>query len=46
VRPGSQIFVPAKPEGRTGTNWDQIITRSTAVLSATATILIAVTQLR
>jgi polysaccharide biosynthesis/export protein len=46
VRPGSQIFVPAVPEGRRSLNWDQVITRSAALLSATATILIAVQQLR
>jgi polysaccharide biosynthesis/export protein len=46
VRPGSQIFVPAKPDNRVGPNWDQIITRTAALLSATATILIAVQQVR
>lgn len=46
IEPGSQIFVPAKPEQAQGPNWDQIVGRAAALLSATATILIAVTQLR
>lgn len=46
VRPGSQVFVPARPDGRSGPNWDAIITRSAALFTATATILLAVQQLR
>lgn len=46
IQPGSQVFVPAKPEGRTGLNWDQIAMRGAALLSAVATIAIAVAQLR
>jgi polysaccharide biosynthesis/export protein len=46
IQPGSRVFVPAKPESRTGPNWDQIITRTAALLSATATIFIAAQQLR
>jgi polysaccharide biosynthesis/export protein len=46
VRPGSQIFVPAVTEGRTGVNWDQIVGRATALLSTAATILILAQQLR
>jgi hypothetical protein len=41
VRAGSQIFVPQKPESARGTNWDQVITRVAALLTATATLLIA-----
>lgn len=46
VQPGSQIFVPPKPEGTGGTNWDQIVGRSAAVLSALATVMFAISQLR
>jgi polysaccharide biosynthesis/export protein len=46
VKPGSQIYVPARPEGLQGPNWDQIITRTAGLLSATITILLAVQQLR
>jgi polysaccharide biosynthesis/export protein len=46
VRPGSRIFVPAKPEGQPGTNWESVITRSIATLSGLATLLLAVQQLR
>ena len=45
VQPGSQIIVPVRPE-RQGTNWDQIFTRSTAILTAAATALLAISQLR
>lgn len=45
VRPGSTIFVPAKPETeRGGINWGAFITQTVGVLSATATVLIAVRQ--
>jgi polysaccharide biosynthesis/export protein len=46
VRPGSQIFVPAKPEGQYGTNWEQVITRSVTTLTGLATLLLAMQQLR
>jgi protein involved in polysaccharide export with SLBB domain len=46
VRPGSQIYVPARPEGHAGTNWDQIITRSVGMLTGLATLLLAVQGLR
>jgi polysaccharide biosynthesis/export protein len=46
VRPGSEIYVPAKPEGRIGTNWDQVMTRSLTALTGLATLLLAVQQLR
>jgi polysaccharide biosynthesis/export protein len=45
VEPGSQIFVPAKDEDA-GTNWDLILTRSVGIMSALATMAIAVSQLR
>jgi hypothetical protein len=41
IRPGSQIFVPQKPESAQETNWDQFIGRAAAVLTATATLLLA-----
>jgi protein involved in polysaccharide export with SLBB domain len=45
VRPGSTIFVPAKPENELGgINWGAIITQTVGVLSATATVLIAIRQ--
>jgi polysaccharide biosynthesis/export protein len=46
VRPGSEIYVPAKPESRIGTNWDMIMTRSLTALTGLATLLLAVQQLR
>jgi polysaccharide biosynthesis/export protein len=46
VRPGSQIFVPAKPEAQVGTNWDSIVSRSIAALTGIATLLLAVQQIR
>jgi hypothetical protein len=46
VQPGSQIFVPTKPEDRNGVNWDQIVGRGAALLSAAATIMFAISQLR
>jgi hypothetical protein len=46
VRPGSQIFVSAKPEGQYGTNWEQVVTRSVATLTGLAALLLAVQQLR
>jgi polysaccharide biosynthesis/export protein len=45
VDPGSQIFVPGKPEG-SSTNWDMIIGRSAAALGAVATLLIGLAQIR
>jgi hypothetical protein len=45
VEPGSQIFVPAKDENA-GPNWDLILTRSIGVMSALATVALAVSQLR
>lgn len=46
VRPGSQIFVPAKPEGRFGTNWEHVITRSVTRLTGPAILLLAVQPVR
>jgi polysaccharide biosynthesis/export protein len=46
VQPGAQIFVPAKPERDSGLNIDQIVARSAALVSAAATMLIALSQLR
>jgi polysaccharide biosynthesis/export protein len=45
VQPGSQIFVPRRPESA-GINWDQVLGRSAAILSAFATLLIAANQVR
>jgi protein involved in polysaccharide export with SLBB domain len=45
VQPGAQIFVPAKPEESDGINWDQVVGRGAALLSAVATILFAITQI-
>jgi polysaccharide biosynthesis/export protein len=44
VRPGSRIFVPVKPEGG-GTDWDRVLTRTLAVMSTLATVLIAVDRI-
>ena len=41
IEPGSTIFVPARVEG-VGTDWTAIITTSVSVVSALATLLIAV----
>jgi polysaccharide biosynthesis/export protein len=46
VRPGSEIFVPSKPEGHFGPNWDTIMARSLTALTGLATLLLAVQQLR
>jgi polysaccharide biosynthesis/export protein len=45
VEPGSQIFVPAKPEGA-GIDWGSVLTRGVGVMSALATVVLAVGQLR
>jgi protein involved in polysaccharide export with SLBB domain len=45
IEPGSEIFVPAQPEGRTGFNWDTFLTRALTILSTGATLIIAVSQL-
>jgi polysaccharide export outer membrane protein len=41
IRPGSQIFVPQKPESQPGVNLDLLVTRVAALLTAAATLLIA-----
>src|SRR5690606_13304895 len=46
IEPGSEIFVPAKPEGQSGFNWDTFLTRTLTVLSTSATLIIAISQLR
>jgi polysaccharide biosynthesis/export protein len=46
VEPGSQVFVPLKPENARGTNWDTIFTRTAGLLSAVATALIAYSYLK
>jgi hypothetical protein len=46
VQPGSQIFVPEKPEESRGTNWDVLFTRTAGLLSAVATALIAYSYLK
>lgn len=45
-KPGSTVFVPTKPEARTGPNWGAIISSSLAFVTSTATLLIAFRQLR
>lgn len=45
VGPGSTVFVPRKPEG-SGTNWDQIFTRSLSITTSLLTILVAVDRLK
>jgi protein involved in polysaccharide export with SLBB domain len=44
VRPGSVVFVPARPETGDGFNWDQALSRILAVGSTLATIFIAVNR--
>ena len=44
VEPGSTIYVPAKVSGA-GTDWTGVITASVSVVSALATILIAVNSI-
>ncbi len=44
VLPGSIITVPAKPADRTGTNWDQILSRTIAALSTVLTLVLVVQQ--
>lgn len=42
-QPGSTIFVPEKPPAaRAGFDWDRFLTRTLAVVSTTATLLIAI----
>jgi protein involved in polysaccharide export with SLBB domain len=45
IEPGSEIFVPAEPEGQTGFNWDTFLTRTLTILSTGATLIIAISQL-
>jgi protein involved in polysaccharide export with SLBB domain len=44
VRPGSTIFVPAKPEGDK-TDWGEIITRVVSLVSTAATLWIAIDRI-
>jgi polysaccharide biosynthesis/export protein len=45
VEPGSTIFVPAlTPSEMQGINWGQVITSTTAIMSAFATLYIAITR--
>jgi protein involved in polysaccharide export with SLBB domain len=44
VRPGSTIFVPAKPEGDK-TDWGEIITRAVGLVSTAATLWIAIDRI-
>ena len=45
--PGSTIFVPTRPENRSGgLDWDALLTRVVGMASATATVLIAVDRIR
>jgi hypothetical protein len=46
VRPGSELFVPSKPEGQFGPNRDQIVTRSLGAVTGLATSLLAIQELR
>jgi polysaccharide biosynthesis/export protein len=47
LRPGASVFVPEKPESeRAGRNWDAALSRTLAVLSTTATFIIAIQQLK
>ena len=46
VTPGSEVVVPERPAGVTGTNWADVISRATAVLGTVATLLIAFSQLK
>jgi len=46
IQPGSQIFVPAKPEQGSAIDWDRIFTRVTGLLGAAATILLVIRQTR
>jgi protein involved in polysaccharide export with SLBB domain len=44
IEPGSVVHVPAKAEAQ-GFNWDSFLTRTLAVMSTVATVILAVTQL-
>jgi protein involved in polysaccharide export with SLBB domain len=47
VKPGSVIYVPAKPAGAaTGTNWEGIIMRGLTITGSMLTVLIAIKQLQ
>ncbi|MGH7505568.1 MAG: SLBB domain-containing protein, partial [Longimicrobiales bacterium] len=46
VEPGSAIFVPAEPATEQGFDWDQFLSRTLAVMSTAATVIIAVSQIR
>jgi protein involved in polysaccharide export with SLBB domain len=45
IQPGSTVFVPAKPD-KGGTNWDQIVTRISALAGTVATLLIVYNQIK
>jgi polysaccharide biosynthesis/export protein len=45
IEPGSQIFVPARPADA-GINWDSVLTRTIGAMSALATVMLAINQLR
>lgn len=42
IRPGSTIFVPTRSASNRGIDWGTVLTRTTAILSTLATVLIAV----
>jgi protein involved in polysaccharide export with SLBB domain len=44
--PGSTVFVPAEPPSTGGFDWDGLLTRIVGLASATATVLIAVNQVK
>jgi protein involved in polysaccharide export with SLBB domain len=44
--PGATVFVPAEPPSTGGVNWDTVITRLVGIASATATVIIAVNQVK
>jgi protein involved in polysaccharide export with SLBB domain len=46
IRPGTTIFVPANPPNKTGFSWDTFLSRTLAVMSTMATVLIAVNQIK
>jgi polysaccharide biosynthesis/export protein len=44
--PGSTIFVPARPEGAGGINWDRVLTQAMALASTVATVFLVINQTR
>jgi protein involved in polysaccharide export with SLBB domain len=46
VKPGSVIFVPSKPGGQIGTNWEGIITRGLTITGSMLTVLLLIKQLK